>query len=327
MSVLRPRADPPASTPIPHNLHFVWIGKRLPWFAQVAVQSALRACPSARATLWATDDLRGDPCTEALLRHERFRLAELNAASLLSDAPRSMPRELLARLFGTLKQPAARANLARLVILYREGGVYLDTDTVTVRDLQGLSTLGAYCGLEHVVWPLEKRYGVHPYRILGGPLRGVLRNLCARLPEGEHFFQRLSPLYYTAANNAVLGFAPEHPFVLHMLQRIGELPESQLTLRYRLGTHLLQECLTEKGDVLGVHRLSPAHFYPLGPEISRQYFRPRRHARADAERVIASDTHVIHWYASVSELVEYDEARVRAESEHTLFAQIMARAL
>ena len=313
--------------PIPQSLHFVWIGKRLPWFAQAAVRSALKACPGARATLWATDDLRGDPCTEALLGHERFRLATLTEQSLLSDAPSSLPRELLARLFGTLTQPAARANLARLVILYREGGVYLDTDTVTLRDLHELSPLGAYCGLEHVVWPLQKRYGVHPYRVIGGPLRGVLRDLCANLPEGERLFRHLSPLYFTAANNAVLGFAAEHPFLLHMLRRIGELPEAQRSLRYRLGTHLLQECLAEQGTALGVHQLSPAHFYPLGPEISRQYFRARKHAQVDAQRVIQSDTHVIHWYASVSELVDYDEARVRAESEHTLFAQIMARAI
>jgi len=145
---------------VPPKLHFIWIGKRLPWFAQAAVLSALKACPNATATLWASDDLRACPCTQALLQHPRFRLAELSEASLLAGAPSDMPSKLVSNLFRTLTQPAARANVARLAILLREGGIYLDTDTVTLRDLGNLSELGAYCGLEHVVWPLALRYGI-----------------------------------------------------------------------------------------------------------------------------------------------------------------------
>jgi hypothetical protein len=312
---------------IPPKLHFIWIGKRLPWFAQAAVFSALKACPSATATLWATDDLSACRCTQTLLRHPRFRLAELSAASLLADAPSSMPGELVSSLFRTLTQPAARANVARLAILLREGGVYLDTDTVTLRDLASLSELGAYCGLEHVVWPRQLRYGIHSYRVLGGPAREVVRFLCATLPRGEALFQHVAPLYFTAANNAVLGFAPGHPFLLHMLQRIDALPQAQRKRRYRLGTHLLQECLAERGAELGVHQLSPPHFYPLGPELSRQYFRARADAKAAAERVVTADTHVIHWYASVSDLAAYDEASVRAQSDRTMFSHLMTRAI
>ncbi|MFT3925884.1 MAG: glycosyltransferase [Myxococcales bacterium] len=312
---------------IPEKLHFVWIGERLPWFARLAVESALKACPRARATLWATHDLSSDACTQALSRHPRFGVAHLNERDLFADASDELPCELLARLFAGLSQPAARANLARLLILYREGGVYLDTDTVTLRDLADLAHYQAYCGLEHVIWPLEKRYGFHPYRVLGGPLRGLVRNACARLPRGERVFRRLSPLYFTAANNAVLGFTARHPFVRHMLQRVAALPEADLPLRYRLGTHLLQECLAEAGDALGVRQLPPSVFYPLGPEISRQYFRERANARESADLVLQADTHVVHWYASVSELANFDEARVRAERERTLFAQIAWRVL
>jgi len=315
------------SASIPHSLHFVWIGRRLPWFAQLAVESALKACPQACATLWSTDDLSADACAAALAQHARFRLARLDESTLLADAPRELPSALLAGLFRELQQPAARANLARLLILYREGGVYLDTDTVTLRDLSELAPRGAYCGLEHVIWPLERRYGLRPYRLLGGPLRGLVRNACARLPHGELWFQRLAPLYFTAANNAVLGFAPRHPFLLHMLQRIAALPPADLTLRYRLGTHLLQQCLNEAGQALGVEQLSPAHFYPLGPEISRQYFRDRQDARQSVDRLLTPETYVVHWYASVSELAGFDEATVRAQQDHTMFAQIASRCL
>jgi len=310
------------SCAIPDAIHFIWIGPRLPWFARLALESALARCPSASVSLWATHDLNADAQTRALRRHARFRVAQLAERTLFDGAPAALPLDLLARLFATLETPAARANVARLLVLACHGGVYLDTDTVTLRDLTPLRAAPAFCGLEHVVWPLEKARGLHPYRVLGGPARGLLRKACAHLPRGERLFQRISRLYTTAANNAVLGFAPAHPFLNHMLTRVSELPEAERHRRYRLGTHLLQEALAQAGDALGVRQLSPRYFYPLGPEISHQYFRPRSDAASAADAIVSPDTHVIHWYASVSQLLPYDAARVQRERGRTVFAQI-----
>lgn len=309
---------------IPAHLHFIWIGPRLPWFAKLAIQTALDHVPEARVSLWATDDLTRDEQVTSL-RSPRFELQRLDAETLFADAPGELPVALLAKLFTTLTQPAARANIARLLVLARFGGVYLDTDTVTLRDLAPLYSLEAFCGLEHVVWPLQKRYGVHPYRVIGGPLKGLLRNACASLPRGERLFQRVAPLYATAANNAVLGFRAGHPFLLETLQRVAELSDEERARRYRLGTHLLQEMLTERGEALGVKQLPPPYFYPLGPELSRQYFRKRRDALAAARAVVQPETHVIHWYASVSELARYDESCVLAERGDTIFATLAAQ--
>jgi hypothetical protein len=312
---------------IPDALHFIWIGPRLPWFAKLAVESALNACSTAAVTLWATHDLHADEHTSALSRHPRFRVQPLVERTLFETAPGGLPLDLLSRLFATLQAPAARANIARLLLLARHGGVYLDTDTITLRDLTPLRTESAFCGLEHVVWPLEKRYGVHTYRVLGGPVRGLVRKACAHLPRGERVFQRISPWYSTAANNAVLGFTPGHPFLSHMLRRVSELSEAERGRRYRLGTHLLQEALAQVGQELGVRSLAPRYFYPLGPEISHQYFRERHDAAAAADAIISEDTYVIHWYASVSQLTVYDSERVRRERGRTVFAEIAARFL
>ncbi len=312
---------------IPAQLHFIWIGARLPWFAKLAVESALHNVTQARVTLWASHDLERDEHVRAFRSNQAFCLARLDERSLFADAEASLPLDLLARLFASLEQPAARANLARLLVLLRFGGIYLDTDTVTLRDLSPLYDLGAFCGLEHVVWPLDKRHGVHPYRVLGGPLRGLLRKACARLPGGERAFPWLARWYHTAANNAVLGFRAGHPFLLRTLSRVAELSEPERLRRYRLGTHLLQEMLTRCGRELGVYQLPPRAFYPLGPELSRQYFRKRADAASAAAFILQSDPYVIHWYASVSELASYDEARVRAERSETVFAQIAASLL
>lgn len=313
---------------IPSHAHFIWIGPQLPWFAGLAIRTALRAWPEARVTLWATHDLARDAQVTLLRDDARFELTRLDEQGLFDGADRALPVDMLARLFAELSQPAARANIARLLILARFGGVYLDTDTVTLRPLTPLLARGAFCGLEHVVWPISRR-GHRVYRVLGGPAREVVRYACAMLPLGEVLFERVSPWYDTAANNAVLGCSPGHPFVVQALRYVESLSESERRLRYRLGTHLLQHALDTWGATYDVSVLPPAHFYPLGPQISRQYFRPRSSASLDLalRHVVRPETYVIHWYASVSELAPYDEARARAERDRTLFGRITARAL
>lgn len=309
---------------IPDRLHFVWIGPRLPWFAWLAIESAQRACPTAQISLWASHELGGDPNVAELRRNPRFELQHLDERALFVDAPGELPVDLLARLFSTLEQPAARANLARLLLLLRFGGIYLDTDTFTLRDFEPLRQLGAFCGLEYVVWPLEKRYGVHPYRVLGGPLRGLARKVCANVAGGPRLFDKIARFYALAPNNAVLGFAPGHPFLRYMLGLVGEMGEAERARRYRLGTHLLQQAMTEAGARYGVHALPPSAFYPLGPELSRQYFRPQRRLSSEVER-ITRDAYCVHWYASVSELLPFDSARVLQDRERTAFAYLAAR--
>ena len=312
---------------VPNHLHFIWIGECLPWFAQLALRTAARACRDARVTLWtgpAVVDQRLGLWAEL---GSRFEVRALDGRNLFEDAPAELPVELLGRLFASLRAPAARANIARLMILARLGGVYLDTDTVTLRDLTPLRLRGAFCGLEHVVWPAGSRERSDAYRWVGGPLRSVVRTVCARAPGGDALFSRAANWYPRAANNAVLGFPPAHPLLLHMLKRVDALSAAERHVRFRLGTHLLQEVLETCPDAASVQRLSPVHFYPLGPEISRHYFRPQRHVERALRRVVTDETYVVHWYASVSALRRYDEASMRAERAATLFGRISASAL
>jgi hypothetical protein len=308
---------------IPARLHFVWLGKSLPLFVQLAMESALRATPGARATLW--HDTLTASALGRLTGRDDVELAAIDARALFGS--NELDGELLARTFAELAEPAARANLVRLAVLLQHGGVYLDADTLTLRDLTPLLSLDAFCGLEHVVWPLERRYALSAYRVLGGPLRGLLRDACAQLPAGERLFAGIARHYHLAANNAVLGFTAGHPFLVHMLRKVGELGRAERLKRYRLGTHLLQESLREVGGRHGVHELAPRWFYPLGPEISRQYFRKRHALGAAIARIVGADTHVVHWYASLAELGAYDEARIRAEREESVFAALCARVL
>ena len=314
--------------PVPALLHFVWYGRSLPWFAALAIESALRACPEAQAILWAGDALEEDAPLASLRSRPRFTLRPLPEPSTLLDGPDGAATSaLLSDLVRALPSPAARANLMRLLILARHGGVYLDTDTLTLRDLSPLLPEGAFCGVEHVVWPLEKRGAAPLYPLVGGLWRELVRAVCARAPGGEALFAHVAPAFFEAANNAVVGAPPRHPLIMRMLGLVAALPADERTRRYRLGTHLLQQALAEAGPASTMRTLAPAAFYPLGPELSRQYFRPRRDVEAVMRRIVQPETYLVHWYASVSELRRYDEARVRAERDRSVFAALCCRVL
>jgi hypothetical protein len=315
-----------SETMIPLHLHFIWIGPELPWFAKLAIGSALRRVPDARVSLWATHDLTHDKHVNALRVDERFQLGSLDERTLFEDAPSALPLELLREQFSELSEPAGRSNIARLLLLARFGGIYLDTDTTTLRDLTPLCSLGAFCGLEHVVWPMSSQ-NLLSYRLFGGRVRSVLRRACASVPHGERAFVSLSRWYSTAANNAVLGFSQGHNFLLATLQRVAELPPEERARRYRLGTYLLQEMLEKRAERDGVTALSPSHFYPLGPVISRQYFNTRNDVTSAVAAIVKPETYLIHWYASVSELRPYDEARVQCERDRSVFARLAYDAL
>ena len=126
---------------IPDRIVFVWLGRSLPDVALVAIWSARAANPGAEVVVL-HDGLEGpaepgvtfEPVTDAIFD-----------AIPAGDAA--------ARLYRTLPSPTARSNLLRLAALYHHGGIYLDTDTITIRDLAPLRRLRGFCGAEHVACP------------------------------------------------------------------------------------------------------------------------------------------------------------------------------
>jgi hypothetical protein len=229
----------------------------------------------------------------------------------------------VSRLFAALDKPEARANVLRAALLDTHGGVYLDTDTVTIADLSPLrSQGGAFCGQERVVKPAHWERD----RSLGGRLslllRARARDALKHIPHGYRAFRRLEALYPLAVNNAVLASEPGHPLLAEMLARMGAAPAQLRNLRYGLGTHMLQDAVRDyRGTDLQV--LGPGVFYPLGPEISRHWFRSSR--APDLGSVLRPETKVVHWYASVrtkriAQQIDADYVRRHASSQ--LFCQL-----
>jgi hypothetical protein len=316
-------SDPRGSSAagIPALFHFVWYGESLPDFAQIAVLSALERNPDARAILWHAD-LQGE---NQIFSHPRLELRLIDVRELLNSEPPGGARYDSARLLGIyqrLRAPAARSNLVRLLVLERWGGIYLDTDTITLKDFTPLRGQ-AFCGLEYVLFPAGR-----PLWDPRALLLGEVRRLLAAVPHGYRFQAHLLGHYRLAANNAVLGVPAGHRSVAEMLSRAAQLPEDQWLRRYRLGTHLLQQQLAaqeqERDATARMVALGPEYFYPQGPIISRHYLRDYRDIARVAGALIPAATYAVHWYASVSDLWSRDRGYVRAHRDREVFSHLCA---
>ena len=262
--------------------------------------------------------IAGEPRVELLPLDARERLMAVGA----------MGPDLVA-LYDKLEAPASRANMVRAAILYTDGGIYLDTDTITIDSLTPLRRDRIFVGLEHIVLPYTVRQSrrVLPWARAGMLL--ALREGMRRLPRGHRLFRHVAPLYHAAANNAVVGSEPRHPFVGALLRAMVDTPSERQTVRFALGTNLLQARIDSPGpgrDDLVLHR--PEVFYPLGPEVSEHWFRMRD--RADLDEVLAPTTRVIHWYASVRTkaiVPHIDAAYVETHAPHQLFSAAAIRGL
>lgn len=310
---------------IPNRLHFIWFGAELPCFAAIALKSARAKNPLATVKLWHDARLRSD-ARVASLAEAGIERVELDVDSLLgetlraADAPRTLDR-----IWSVLTEPAARANVVRLLVLYLEGGIYLDTDTLTLQNLDPLREDSAFCGLEHILWSTARLNKRRPYYWTLGPLLSGLRLAAGHWRHGYPLHQAILRWYDRAANNAVLGFAPRHPFLARAFHQMGALPEQDWTRRYRLGTHLLQELLkTAPTEEASVRQYPPEYFYPLGPIISKHYFYERNDVVRAAAELIPRAAHVLHWYASVADLSPLDEHYIRRHQDTSLYAHLCA---
>ncbi|MGC4087199.1 MAG: glycosyltransferase [Polyangiaceae bacterium] len=308
---------------IPASAHFIWIGSEFPWLNWAALASAQRNGGFSRVQLHHTHDLSGMPWFRQLRQAPRVECQRLDVDAELEQAAGAR----LVDRYRALSAPAAQANVLRVALLLNHGGVYLDLDTVTTQSLTPLREESAFfCGAERLAFPAALSRSRSPSAWAAAYLRSAARDIARRSSHGVRWFERIGHWYPTAANNAVLGAAAQHPFLHELCARMLALSPSESRRRYALGTSLLQHALAENRAKLSVH--PPEVFYPLGPELSEHWF--RLDTAATLDDVLAPTTRVVHWYASVrtrraAPLVE--PKWVQRKAQHQLLSALLQRAL
>lgn len=304
---------------IPATAHFIWLGSDLQWVHLLAMRSAAQRGGFERVVLHHNEDLTGCRWYSQLKSLERLEMRRVDPEKVVSACPTYGPE--LTALMKRLSQPAAITNLMRAAILYMEGGVYLDTDTVTLQELTDLRAESTFfCGQERITLPSKVVYTDSFLVWANAMIQNVVRELFYLLPQGWRWWRPFEGWLHLAANNAIMGSEPGHPLLEKMMSWMLNQPAERKTKRYSLGVHTLQDCLAE--DPLGATVLPPPYFYPLGPVLSLHWFR-RRRALPSLDQVLFPETRVVHWYASVRtrKLVpQIDPEYVRRHADHQLFS-------
>ncbi len=273
--------SPIPAPPIPAHAHLVWLGPRLSALGYLAVRAALDRGGFDCVTLhFDTPSLADTPLVADLVARDGFEAAPLDVRAF-AERDRATPGGLgdatwdrLIELDGIGLPPAIRSDLHRLEILWLDGGVYLDTDAIVLRDFGPLRHVPAFTGMETICFPMKVKGGLNPLRWAQG---GILTTLRAAFVVGTRHpsvpFQAVKTLYFQEPMGAVSGAVARHPLWRTLIERAASLPDDEARRPNRIGPWLFQEVIGT-GARNDIYRHSPPTFYPFPPEISIDYIRP-----------------------------------------------------
>lgn len=315
-----PRRD---EAPVPPHFHVLWTGDRPGLLTGLTVEAIRRRCPGAALTVWHPASAHED-ARSLLASRTGATLRPLDLDALL-EGEVTLPRKRLQDCWRRFQSAEARLDLARLLILYREGGVVLDAGTLVLRDFEPLLGLGAFAGVEHADRTPPTPGALEPAQVVGAPLRALFRDACAALPGGDALSRRFETVYERSIGTAVLGAAPRHRAIEWALTAIARLPDAWLFRPEQLAAGVLRQAATR--PELGLMLQMPDCFYPVNAGVSAHYFRPQRDVDAARRRMISDETFAVCWYAPVEVLDRYEPAQLLAEADQTVFSALWARVL
>ena len=282
---------------IPARVHFCWLGSSLPWAYVYAVLSAAENSGMQEIVLHHTDPLAHDAGRRALELAPLVRLSRLDPVACLTAAGRAVGAgDGLVAIYRSLDNPAIRADVLRVAILYLEGGVYLDMDTVTRAPLVPLLGARQFLACERVIWPHFVRGWRTPALWCRSLALDLIRKTMRRAPRGWEMFRWVEGFCYRTVTNAVMGAEANSPLYARYLRAMAAMAPQRRAQLCALGPYLLQDLVDQLlEDELIV--AEPEVFCPLPPQISEHWFRISRSVRLSA--ALRPQTRVVHWYASV----------------------------
>ncbi|MFC1584155.1 glycosyltransferase [Fibrobacterota bacterium] len=283
---------------IPYHFHLVWMGSEFHFANRLAVESLLHTNPDAPITVHCQDPPRHNRDWDALSSRVEIRRMEEKQLIEQFSTDRKNKRELLTAYRAVADSyPAGKSNVLRYLILHREGGIYIDFDTITVKDFRPLLSHKGFAGEEAVfrcdddrvsgkaglsLIPFGALFGLSYYgsflncRFLGD---SAFWNRCNRLLMNLWSKKKL--------NNAVLACEPGNSFFHEALRAV---PGTDPGIRFSLGPMLVNG-IWDRSTEPALTRLSSNHFYLIPPSQTFRFF----HGPPVA---LPRETYALHWCSS-----------------------------
>jgi len=127
--------EPEITYCVPKKLHFIWLGSVLPEKYQKNILTFRKLNPDYQINLW----------TELISDELRANLTTIE----IHDIIRAMEDFVVKPIYDKEENFGARSDILRYEIIYRNGGVYFDTDSVCVKPFNDVLT---HSFVAHVDW-------------------------------------------------------------------------------------------------------------------------------------------------------------------------------
>ncbi len=124
-----------------------WTGQDFKYAHYLCVISILRTNKVQRCEVFYEDGPAGNKAWEGLKHLEGIKLIKLDYAGLFDKA--GLDKEVFNGFFVEKLTPNQRSDLFRYLILWGQGGIYVDFDTLIIRDLEPLLDTEFFLGYQH----------------------------------------------------------------------------------------------------------------------------------------------------------------------------------
>ncbi|XP_023341973.1 inositol phosphoceramide mannosyltransferase 3 [Eurytemora carolleeae] len=118
--------EPETSYTVPKKLHFIWMGKHIPEKYQKNILTFVKVNPDYQVHLW----------TQIITNDLRKNLTGVN----LEDIDREIKDYSVKDLLNQEENIGGKSDILRYEIVYRNGGVYFDTDSISLKPFFSLLT-------------------------------------------------------------------------------------------------------------------------------------------------------------------------------------------
>ena len=309
---------------IPNQYFYIWTGSSFPYLNLLAVKSLLLADDSATAVVYIVGPEPQNDNFENLRGLERVSVVGIEPDAVFSRLPTEV--KSVGTIFHKIPESSAsaRSNILRYALLYLNGGVYLDFDTVVTRSLSDLAGHQSFIGEENVWVGDEDRVAGKWWVCLYPRNLFWLTSWLLRRADSAWFSGKLHiarALEKTDAiwskkqpNNAVMGAVAQSPFIRELLLACLD---TDFTVRYATGPTLVSQVAANFPHL--VSTLPVNYFYSVAPGESFRFF-------ADRTLTLSSEAYLIHYAASNhKKLIPVIDATCSwTRSSHTVMAGLIA---
>jgi glycosyltransferase involved in cell wall biosynthesis len=281
---------------IPNKYFYIWSGNSFPYLNLLAVKSLLLAETKATVVVFIVGPEPQNENFENLRVLERVSVVSIEPENIFSRLPSDIKG--VGTIFHKIPESSAsaRSNILRYALLYLNGGIYLDFDTVVTRSLSDLAGHQCFIGEENVWVGDEDRvagkwwvclYPKNLFWLASWLLRradsawfsGKLQ-IARVLEKTDAIWSKIQP------NNAVMGAVAQSPFVRELLL---ECLDTDFTVRYATGPTLVSQVATNFPHLVSI--LPVNFFYSVAPGESFRFF-------SDRTLELPSEAYLIHYAAS-----------------------------